>query len=55
MLLGKASVVLVGGAGFIAVNYFASKYVDQYYRDEVRGGSRTAVYVCAVKSGRAAS
>ena len=35
VLLGKASVVLVGGAGFIAVNYFASKYVDQYYRDEV--------------------
>lgn len=36
MLLGKASVVLTGGAVFVTLNYQASKKVEQYYRDQVR-------------------
>ncbi len=35
VLLGRGAVLLVGGTGFVAVNYFASKHVDQYYRDQV--------------------
>lgn len=37
VLLGRGAVLLVGGTGFVAVNYFASKHVDQYYRDQVGG------------------
>lgn len=44
MLLGKASVVLGGGAVFVTLNYQASKHVEQYYRDQVRDA-------CSVRAG----
>lgn len=37
VLLGKGSVLLIGGTGFVALNYYASRHVDQYYRDQVSG------------------